>query len=360
VKYVKGTGKITGPNEVTAALNDGGTKKLPAKNILIATGSDIISLPFLKVDEKRVVSSTGALSLPEVPKKHVVIGGGIIGLELGSVWKRLGSEVVVIEFLGAICNGADAEIQKDFLRILKKQGIDFRLNTKVVDAKVANNGVTLSAESADGKTKESFAADYVLVAIGRRPYVDGLGLKEVGVKLDERGRVDVDDHFRTNIPSILAIGDCIKGPMLAHKAEEDGIAAVELIASGFGHVDYNTVPSVVYTHPEVAWVGATEEDLKKKGVAYKVGKFPFIANSRARTNDDTEGFVKFVADAKTDRVLGVHMIGPGVGEMIAEPTLLMAYGGSSEDLARTCHAHPTLSEATKEAAMATFAKPIHF
>jgi len=360
VKYVKGFGKISSPNEVAVDLSEGGQKVLNTKNIIIATGSDVIGLPFLPIDEERVVSSTGALSLREVPKKMVVIGGGIIGLEMGSVWRRLGAEVTVIEFTDAICGGADAEIAKDFKRILTKQGMKFKLGTKVTGANVKPNSITLVTEPRDGGAKEEISCDVVLCSVGRRPYVDGLGLEKVGVKLDNRGRIEVDSHFRTNVPSIYAIGDCIPGPMLAHKAEEDGIAAVEIIAGGAGHVDYNVVPSVVYTHPEVAWVGQTEEQLKAKGIQYKVGKFPFKANSRARTNDDDEGFVKYLTDAKTDKVLGCHMIGPMVGEMIAEPTLLMAYGGSSEDIARTCHAHPTLSEAVKEAAMAACDKPIHF
>jgi dihydrolipoamide dehydrogenase len=291
----------------------------------------------------------------------VVIGGGIIGLEMGSVWRRLGAEVTVVEFTDNLCGGAaDGEVAKEFKRILAKQGMKFKMGTKVTGAKVDPSSITLITEPRDGGKTEEVACDVVLCSVGRRPYLDGLGLENVGVKLDNRGRVAVDDHFRSNVPSIYAIGDCIPGPMLAHKAEEDGIAAVEIIAGGHGHVDYNVVPSVVYTHPEVAWVGQTEEQLKAQGIQYKVGKFPFKANSRARTNDDDEGFVKYLADAKTDKVLGVHMIGPMVGEMIAEPTLLMAYGGSSEDVARTCHAHPTLSEAVKEAAMATYDKAIHF
>lgn len=361
VKYVKGFGKVSGANEVTVDLAEGGEKKLSAKNIIVATGSDVIGLPFLPIDEQRVVSSTGALALKEVPKKMVVIGGGIIGLEMGSVWRRLGAEVTVVEFTDNLCGGAaDGEVAKEFKRILAKQGMKFKMGTKVTGAKVDPSSITLITEPRDGGKTEEVACDVVLCSVGRRPYLDGLGLENVGVKLDNRGRVAVDDHFRSNVPSIYAIGDCIPGPMLAHKAEEDGIAAVEIIAGGHGHVDYNVVPSVVYTHPEVAWVGQTEEQLKAQGIQYKIGKFPFKANSRARTNDDDEGFVKYLADAKTDKVLGVHMIGPMVGEMIAEPTLLMAYGGSSEDVARTCHAHPTLSEAVKEAAMATYDKAIHF
>jgi len=356
VKYVKGNGKITGPNSVQVD----GKETLEAKNIIIATGSDVVNLPFLPIDEEKIVSSTGALSLKEIPKSMVVIGGGIIGLELGSVWRRLGSQVTVIEFLPTLCGGlVDGEVGKEFQKLLKRQGIKFKMNTKVTGSTIENGQVALEHENDKGK-KEKILTDVVLVSVGRKPYTEGLGLEDVGVKKDDRGRVNVDHSFRTSVPSIYAIGDCIHGPMLAHKAEEDGIACVENIAGGVGHVDYNIVPSVIYTWPEVAWVGKTEEQLKEEGVEYNVGRFPFKANSRARTNDDSDGFVKYLADKKTDKVLGVHMIGPTVGEMIAEPTLLMAYGGSSEDIARTCHAHPTLSEAVKEAAMDTFDKPIHF
>lgn len=360
VKYVKGHGKITSKNEVTVDLLGGGQQKLNTKKILIATGSDVVSLPFLKIDEERIVSSTGALSLKEVPKRMVVIGGGIIGLEMGSVWRRLGSDVTVVEFTDAICGGADGEITREFKKILQKQGMKFKLGTKVTAAKVEPSSITLSMEPAKGGAAEQLGCDVVLVSVGRRPYTDNLGLETVGVKLDTKGRVQVNDHFQTNVDNIYAIGDVIPGPMLAHKAEEDGVACVENIAGGAGHVDYDHVPAVVYTHPEVAWVGFTEEQLKQKGIQYKVGKFPFKANSRARTNEDDEGFIKCLSDAKTDKLLGVHMIGSHVGEMIAEPTVVMAYGGSSEDIARVCHAHPTLTEAMKEAAMATYDKPIHF
>ncbi|KAL6057900.1 Dihydrolipoyl dehydrogenase [Balamuthia mandrillaris] len=284
VKYVKGTGSITSPNEVSVDLLDGGKTKINTKNILIATGSDVTNLPFLKIDEERVVSSTGALSLKEVPKTMTVIGGGIIGLELGSVWSRLGAEVTVVEFTDAICAGADGEVAREFKKILTKQGLKFKMGTKVTGATTDATGVTLKMEPAKGGETTELKSDVVLVSVGRRPYVDGLGLDKVGVKLDDRGRVDVDDHFRTNVPSIYAIGDCIKGPMLAHKAEEDGIACVEMLANRGGHVDYATVPSVIYTHPEVAWVGQTEEQLKAKGIKYNAGKFAFKANSRARTN----------------------------------------------------------------------------
>jgi len=363
VNYVKGKGTIVGPNEIKVALSEGGFKTLKAKNIIIATGSEVTSVPNIKIDEKTIVSSTGALSLPQIPKKLIVIGGGVIGLELGSVWSRLGSKVEVIEFTGRIAAGADPEVAKEFQKLLERQGITFKLNTKVTSAVARSNGsgVDLTAEDAQGGNLQKLEADVVLVSIGRKPYIDGLGLKELGVKVTNRGVIEVDDHFKTNIPSIRAIGDCIRGPMLAHKAEEEGIAAVEdIVHPGSGHVNYNAIPSVIYTWPEVAWVGYNEEELKAKNVTYKVGKFPFKANSRARTNADTDGFVKFLADAKTDKLLGAHIIGPDAGELIGESVLAIEYGASSEDIARTSHAHPTLSEAVKEAAMAVFDKPIHF
>eukprot|EP01102_Stenamoeba_stenopodia_P015117 TRINITY_DN5118_c0_g1_i2.p1 TRINITY_DN5118_c0_g1~~TRINITY_DN5118_c0_g1_i2.p1 ORF type:complete len:386 (-),score=118.72 TRINITY_DN5118_c0_g1_i2:147-1304(-) len=361
VQYVKGFGKITSPNEVTVTTLDNKTEKLATKNILIATGSEVMSVPGIEIDEKRIVSSTGALSLPEVPKHLVVIGGGVIGLEMGSVWRRLGAEVTVVEFTNRIAGGADTEIANEFKRILTKQGFKFKLQSKVTSAKNNGNSVTINVEPAAGGAAETIEADYVLVSIGRRPFTDGLGLKEVGVELDNRGRVKVNSHFVSNIPSIRAIGDVIHGPMLAHKAEDEGIACVENIVNpAAGHINYDAIPSVVYTHPEVAWVGATEDDLKNKGIQYKVGKFPFKANSRARTNEDDEGLVKFLADAQTDRILGVHMISGVAGELIGETVLAMEYGASSEDVARTCHAHPTMSEAVKEAAMAVQGKPIHF
>jgi dihydrolipoamide dehydrogenase len=332
------------------------------RNIVIATGSEPIPLPGVEIDEKRVVTSTGALELSSVPNHLVLIGGGIIGLEMGSVWNRLGSKVTVVEFTDMIAAGADGEISKLFKRVLETQGLKFLMKSKVTAVEKKPNILTVTIEDLVKNTTSKIDADVVLVAVGRRPYTEGLGLKEVGVKVDSKGRVETDEHFRTNIPNIYAIGDVIKGPMLAHKAEEEGIAVIENIASShgpIGHVNYLAIPSVVYTHPEVAWVGYTEEQLKEKNLPYKVGKFPFRANSRARTNDDTEGLVKFLADPETDRLLGVHMIGPNVGELIAEAVLAIEYGASSEDIARTCHAHPTLSEAVKEAALATFNKSIH-
>merc|ERR1712100_847738 len=342
VTSTHGFGKITGPNEVQVTSDDGNTSTIKTKNILIATGSDVASLPGLNIDEKTIVSSTGALSLKEVPKKMIVIGGGVIGLEMGSVWRRLGTEVTVVEFADHICAGADAEVASKFKKILEKQKMKFMMKTKVVEVKNGDNGHIV-----------------VLVSVGRRPYTDNLGLEDVGVKTDKRGMVEINDHFVTSVPSIRAIGDCVRGPMLAHKAEDEGAAAVEDLFTGYSHVNYNAIPSVIYTHPEVAWVGKTEEELKKEGVDYKTGVFPMSANSRARTNDDADGFVKFLTDKKTDRILGVHMICTNAGELIAEPTFAMEYGASSEDLGRTCHAHPTLTEALKEAAMAAYDKPVH-
>lgn len=331
---------------------DGKSETFTAREIVIATGSDWVDLPSLRVDEKTIVSSTGVLSLQKVPKKMIVIGGGIIGLELGSVWCRLGADVTVVEYLPAIGAGMDGAVASAFVKILQKQGLKFKLGTKVLGAsKSANGGHVIEMEPASGGPKEKIEADVVLVSVGRRPFTDGLGLKEVGVQLDDRGRVKTDALFNTNIPSIRAIGDVITGPMLAHKAEDEGIAVAEIIASGHGHVNYNAIPSVVYTHPEVAWVGRTEEQLKADGIKYNVGMFPFIANSRAKTVDDAEGFVKVLADESTDRLLGVHIIGPSAGELIAEAVLGIEYGASSEDIARTCHAHPTLSEAVKEACL---------
>jgi len=317
-------------------------------------------LPFLKIDEQKIVSSTGALSLKEVPKRLAVIGGGVIGLELGSVWSRLGAETTVIEFTDRIAAGADGEIAKTFQKLLEKQHIKFHLSTKVTGLTNNGNSFSLTTEAAGASGfGGKIDADVVLVSVGRRPFTDNLGLKEVGVKLDTKGRVEVSDHFQTNIPSIWAIGDVIKGPMLAHKASEEGVAVVEYLHSGAGHVNYLAIPSVIYTHPEVAWVGYTEEELKQRGINYNVGKFPFIANSRAKTNSDTDGMVKFLADKETDKILGAHIIGPQAGELIGECVLAMEYGASSEDIGRTCHAHPTLSEAIKEGALATFDKPIH-
>ena len=359
VKYVKGWGKLTGPGEVTVATADGGTETLAAKNVIIATGSEVTPLPGVDIDEETIVSSTGALTLKEVPKKMVVIGGGIIGLEMGSVWSRLGAEVEVIEFLDKIVPAMDKDVRRAFERVLKKQSFQFRYKSKVTGATKTDAGVALTVEPAAGGDPETVEADVVLVAIGRRPFTQGLGLEELGVEMD-RGKVKVNpETFETNVKGVYAIGDVVDGPMLAHKAEEDGIAAVETIAGKHGHVNYATIPSIVYTHPEVAWVGKTEDELKAEGVKFKTGKFNFMANSRARTVGDTDGIVKFIADKETDKILGVHMMGANAGEMIAECVLAMEYGASSEDVARTCHGHPTLSEAVKEAAMATYDKPIH-
>jgi len=362
VAYSKGKGTIVGPNEVKVSLADGTTQSIKTKNIIIATGSDVAVPPSLQVDEKVIISSTGALSLTAVPKKMIVVGGGVIGLELGSVWKRLGAEVTVVEFTNRIAAGADTELAKEFQKVLTKQGVKFILNSKVTSAEVqAGGGAKVKIEDAKGGNEQVLDVDVVLVSVGRRPYTDGLGLKEVGVKTNEKGVVLVDSKFKTNIPSIRAIGDCVPGPMLAHKAEEEGIAAVEDIAHpGSGHVNYNAIPSVIYTWPEVAWVGQTEEEVKQAGVNYAVGKFPFKANSRARTNGDDDGFVKVISDKETDKILGAHIIGPNAGDLISELVLGIEYGASSEDIARTCHAHPTLSEAVKEAAMNAHGKCIHF
>lgn len=360
VNHVEGWGSIASPNEVKVAAADGSTQTIKTKNIVIATGSDVASLPGLTIDEEQIVSSTGALSLKKVPESLVVIGGGVIGLEMGSVWSRLGSNVTVIEFNDAIAAGADLEIAKEFQRILEKQGIKFKLGHKVTNIKKNPGSCSLTLQTSKGVDAGTMDSEIVLVSVGRKPFTEGLGLEKVGVKMDERGRVVVDDHFVSNIPSIRAIGDVIKGPMLAHKAEDEGIAVIEMLFRKFGHVNYNAIPSVIYTHPEVAWVGKTEEELKREGVNYRVGKFPFKANSRARTNDDSEGLCKFLSDATTDRILGAHILSAGAGEMIAEAVFAMEYGASSEDIARTCHAHPTMSEAIKEAAMATYDKPIHF
>ena len=359
IDWIKGTGRIAGAGKVEVALNAGGTQELAAKAIVIATGSDVVSLPSLKIDEKKIVSSTGALTLSEVPKSMVLVGGGVIGLEMGSVWQRLGAKVTVVEFLDRIMPGMDADTAKQMQRILTKQGMSFKLSTKVTGAKIGPKGVALTVEPAAGGAAETIETDIVLVAIGRRPYTDGLGLKESGVNLDEKGRVAVDAHFQSNVPGIYAIGDCIAGPMLAHKAEDEGMAVAEILAGQHGHVNYDAIPSVVYTWPEVASVGKTEEQLKAEGVEYRTGKFPFTANGRARAQNNTDGFVKILADKATDRVLGVHMIGPSVGELTGEMALAIEFGASSEDIARTCHAHPTLTEAVREAALAVDGRPIH-
>lgn len=359
IDWIKGTARIAGAGKVEVAANGGGTSTLATKNIVIATGSDVMPLPGVTIDEQRIVSSTGALSLPEVPKQMIVIGGGYIGLEMGSVWQRLGAKVTVVEFLDRILPGMDGEVSKQMQRILGKQGVAFKLGMKVTGAKLTNKGVDVTIEPTKGGAAETLTADVVLVAIGRRPYVDGLGLKEAGVALDDRGRVKTDAHFATNVPGIYAIGDVIAGPMLAHKAEDEGVAVAEILAGQAGHVNYEAIPGVVYTWPEVASVGKTEEQLKQEGVEYRAGKFPFTANGRARAMASTEGFVKVLADKTTDRVLGVHIVGPDAGHLIAELGLAMEFGASAEDIARTCHAHPTLSEAVKEAALAVEGRPIH-
>lgn len=362
VQYFKGFGKLESAGEVSVKGLDGSNTKLKTKNIIIATGSEPTPFPNVPVDQKTIVDSTGALSLSQVPKKMIVIGGGVIGLELGSVWSRLGSEVTVVEYLPAIGAGMDANVAKTMQRILAKQGLLFKLSTKVIAVNKAGESHKVVVEPAKGGAQEQLDADVVLMSIGRRPVTANLGLKEIGVEMDPKGRVKVGADFKTNVPGVWAIGDVIPGPMLAHKAEEDGIACAENIAGGHGHVNYDTIPSVVYTHPEVAWVGKNEEELKALNIQYNAGVFPFQANSRARTNDDSEGTVKMLSDAKTDRILGVHIIGPNAGEMIAEAVLAMEYGASSEDIARTSHAHPTLSEAFKEAAMMAHGlkKAIHF
>ena len=356
VEYVKGNARITGRREVT--VKDGG-RVLQAANIIIATGSESSPLPGIDIDEKRIVTSTGALELAKVPKHFVVIGGGVIGLELGSVWRRLGAAVTVVEFLDRLLPTMDSEISKHFKRILGKQGFAFKLATKVTGAKSSAKGVKLTLEPAAGGDTETLDADVVLVSIGRRANTEGLGLEPIGVVLDELGRVMTDDHFRSSVENIFAIGDVIAGPMLAHKAEDEGMAAAEIIAGQSGHVNYDTIPGVVYTAPEAASVGKTEDELKAAGIAYKAGKFSFMANSRGRTNGQTDGFVKILADAASDRVLGVHIVGADAGEMIAEAVVAMEFGASAEDIARTCHAHPSLSEAVREAALAVDGRTIH-
>ena len=356
----QGSGRIDKAGAVAVLGDDGAVKDtLAAKNILIASGSEVTPLPGVTVDEKKIVSSTGALELTEVPKRLVVVGAGIIGLELGSVWRRLGSDVTVIEFLDRITPGVDDEITKFFQRALAKQGLKFKLGSKVTKADSSGAGVKLTVEPAKGGAAETVEADVVLVCIGRRPYVDGLGLDKAGVKLTPHGRIHVDAHFQTSVPGVYAIGDVIDGPMLAHKASEDGVACVETIAGQKGHVDWDLVPSVIYTQPEIAWVGKTEEQLKAANVAYKIGKYPFTADPRSRANAATEGFVKVLADKATDQVLGVHIIGAEAGTMIAEAALAMEFKASAEDIGRVCHAHPTVNEAMKEAALAAWEKPIH-
>jgi dihydrolipoamide dehydrogenase len=360
VAFVKGAAKFTAKDTLAVTGEDGKVQELKAgKAIIIATGSDSVSLPGLEIDEKTIVSSTGALALPSVPKHLVVVGGGYIGLELGSVWKRLGAQVTVVEFLDRITPTMDAEIGKALQASLTKQGFAFRLGTKVTGAKTGKGGITLSLDSAAGGKPEELACDVVLVSVGRRPFTDNLGLDAIGVALDNRGRIQVDPHFATNVSGVYAIGDVIAGPMLAHKASEEGVVLVETLAGQKPHLDYDAIPAVIYTHPEVGSVGKTEEELKAAGVAYRVGKFPFTANARARANADTEGFVKIIADQKTDRVLGVHIINADAGTMIAEAALAMEFGATAEDIARTVHAHPTLNEAVKEAALAVGPGAIH-
>lgn len=354
VAWLKGEGSITAPGTVSVA-----GKEYSAKRIVIASGSESIPLPGVEVDEKQIVTSTGGLELTNVPKHLVVIGGGYIGLELGSVWRRLGAEVTVVEFLDRLVPSMDLEVGKTFERVLAKQGIKTRLKTKVMGATKSKKGVTLTLEPAAGGATEELMADVVLVAIGRRPYVAGLGLDKVGVALDERGRIKVDGHYATNVPGIYALGDVIAGPMLAHKAEEEGVALAEILAGQKPHLNYGAIPGVVYTWPEVASVGETEEQLKARGVAYKIGKFPFTANGRARAMGDMDGFVKILADKATDKVLGAHIIGPDAGTLIAELVLAMEFGASAEDVARTCHAHPSLNEAVKEAALAVDGRALH-
>ena len=353
-----GTASIPAAGKVVVTSEDGKTQELATKSIVIATGSESAPLPGVTIDEKVVVTSTGALEIGAVPKELVVVGAGVIGLEIGSVWSRLGAKVTVVEYLDRILPGMDGEVAKQFQRILEKQGFGFMLGSKVTKVETAGAGATVTVEPAAGGEAKTLNADIVLVAIGRRPNTDGLGLEAAGVAT-ERGRVVIDDHFKTNVPGIYAIGDVVRGPMLAHKAEDEGVAVAEIIAGKHGHVNYDAIPGIVYTSPEVASLGKTEEELKAAGVDYKVGKFPFTANGRARAMRQTDGFVKVLADAKTDRVLGCHIIGPRAGDLIAEVTVLMEFGGSSEDLARTCHAHPTLAEAVKEAAMAVEKRQIH-
>ncbi|MDX1483289.1 MAG: dihydrolipoyl dehydrogenase [Alphaproteobacteria bacterium] len=364
VTWLKGKASIAGAGTVKVTPAKGKATTYGAKNILIATGSDVAKLPGVEIDENRIVSSTGALSLAKVPKHLVVVGGGYIGLEMGSVWRRLGAKVTVVEFLDAILTTMDGEAAKQMQRLLTKQGMEFRLGTKVLAAKTSNRGVTLTVAPAatgenGGGEQEEIKCDAVLVAIGRVPYTHGLGLEQAGVETDDRGRIKIDDRFQTNVSGIYAIGDVIAGPMLAHKAEDEGIAAVEGMAGQSVHINYDAIPGVVYTWPEAAAVGKTEEQLKDAGVDYAVGKFPFSANSRGRANAETDGFVKILADAATDRVLGVHIVGPDAGTLIAELALAMEFGASAEDIARTCHAHPTLNEAVKEAALAVAGRAIH-
>ncbi len=359
VDYIEGRGSIPAQGKVKVDLSAGGERMLATKNIVIATGSDVAGLPDIDIDEKQIVSSTGALNLPKVPKHMVVIGGGVIGLELGSVWKRLGAEVTVVEFMDRITPEMDGEVSKTFARILKKQGFKFKLKSKVTAVKKTKTSVSVSVEPAAGGEAVQIKCDTVLVAVGRKPYTAGLGLQEAGVKMTDRGQVEIDGHFQTNIAGIYAIGDVVRGAMLAHKAEDEGTAVAEIIAGFAGHVNYDAIPGVIYTMPEVASVGKTEEALKADGVDYTVGKFPFTANSRAKANRQTDGFVKILSCATSDKILGAHIIGADAGNMIAELTLAVEKGITAEDLAYTCHAHPTETEAVREAAMATDGRAVH-
>lgn len=357
VTYFKGHGSFDSNDTINIKSSDGSNSQIKGKNIIIATGSSVSTLPNIEIDEKIIVSSTGALSLEKVPQKLVVIGGGVIGLELGSVWMKLGAEVEVIEYMDHILPGMDKEVSDSFHKILKRQGVKFNLSSKVNSVK--NNGNKAIVEFEKDGTNHNLEADAVLVCVGRKPNTDGLKLDSIGVEQDEKGRVKIDKNFKTNVKNVYAIGDVVVGPMLAHKAEEEGIAVAEMISGKYGHVNYDVIPNVVYTHPEIASVGKTEEELKKQSIEYNVGKFPFMANSRAKVNDEADGFVKILADKKTDKVLGVHIVGPDAGNLIAELSLAMEFGASSEDIARTCHAHPTLTEAIKEAALAVDKRPIH-
>ena len=359
VTYLKGKGVLFSENDVVVYEGEKKTS-YKSKNIVLATGSAPSSLPGIEIDEQNIVSSTGALEFKEVPKNFAVIGGGVIGLEMGSVWSRLGSNVTVLEYLDHITPGMDKEVSSEFLKILTKQGIKFKLSSKVTAVTNKGNQVEVSFENNQTSQKEAMLVDKVLVAVGRKPYTEGLNLNKLGIKKDPQGRIEVNEKLQSSIKNIYAIGDIIKGPMLAHKAEEEGIAVAEIIAGQAGHVNYNTIPGVIYTSPEVAVIGKTEEELKKENINYKVGKFPFLANSRAKVNNEPDGFVKILAESKTDRVLGVHMIGPHTGDLIAEMGLAMEFGASAEDIARTCHAHPTYTEAVKEAALAIDKRAIHF
>lgn len=366
ITRLEGAAEIIAPGRVRVGAEEhaGGKVRIGGKEygagaIIIATGSEVVSLPGIEIDEKKIVSSTGALTLEKVPSKMVVIGGGVIGLELGTVWRRLGAEVTVIEYLDQILPGMDGEVRREAEKIFKKQGINFKTGSKVTSAKAGAKGVELTVEPAQGGTAEKLSADIVLMAVGRKPCTAGLGLENVGVALDERGRVKVDDHFKTSVEGIYAIGDVIRGPMLAHKAEDEGVVLAEILAGQSGHINYDLIPGVVYTWPEVANVGKTEEQLKEAGIAYNAGKFPFMANGRARAMNALDGFVKILADAKTDRILGAHIIGPNAGDLIQEVVSVMEFDGTAEDIARTCHAHPTLTEVVKEAALAVHKRPIH-